>query len=95
MFKRFLFFAAAFVAAAVSLHAYAIDANTADEAALRDIKGIGPARAKAIVDERAAGGPFKDAEDLSRRVKGLGGQATHRLQAEGLTVGAAPAVSLR
>lgn len=86
MFKRFLFLAAAFVAAFPSLHAYAVDANTADEAALRELKGIGPARAKAIVDERAARGPFKDGGDLGRRVKGLGGQAIDRLRAEGLTV---------
>jgi competence protein ComEA len=89
MLKRSLFFAAAFAAACFVpfAHALDIDVNTADEAALRAIKGIGPTRAKAIVDERAAGGPFKDADDLGRRVKGLGGQAVDRLQAQGLTVG--------
>ena len=91
MFKRFLSFAVVFAAAFPFLLARAacldIDVNTADEAALRAIKGIGPARAKAIVNERAAGGPFKDADDLSQRVKGLGGQAVERLRAEGLTLG--------
>ena len=89
MLKRFLFFAAAFAAACFAPfgHALEINVNTADEAALRTIKGIGPAKAKAIVDERAAGGPFKDADDLGHRVKGLGGQAVDRLQAQGLIVG--------
>lgn len=91
MFKRFLSFAVACAAACPFLFAHAVnvhvDVNTADEAALRAVKGIGPARAKAIVDERAAGGPFKDADDLGHRVKGLGGQAVERLRTEGLTLG--------
>ncbi len=52
----------------------AVDVNTANTDALRGIKGIGPAKAKAILDEREAHGPFKDAADLSKRVKGMGGQ---------------------
>lgn len=95
MLKRFFFllFAAAIAAACPALVAQAaelgVDVNTADEASLRAVKGIGPAKARAIIDERAAGGPFKDAGDLGRRVKGLGGQAVERLQVEGLIVGAA------
>lgn len=88
MLKRFVFFAAALAAALPSFLAYAVDVNTADEAALRMVKGIGPAKAKAIVEERAAGGSFKDSDDLRQRVKGLGGHAVDRLQAEGLTIGA-------
>ncbi|WP_206952837.1 ComEA family DNA-binding protein [Trinickia acidisoli] len=88
MFKRFVLLAAVLIAAFPAFFAHAVDVNTADEAALRGIKGIGPAKAKAIVDERAAGGLFKDADDLGQRVKGLGGQAIERLEAEGLTVGA-------
>ncbi|RDU97055.1 ComEA family DNA-binding protein [Trinickia dinghuensis] len=86
---RFLLFAVALAAAPPALFAHAanVDVNTADEAALRAIKGIGPAKAKAIVDERATGGFFKDADDLGRRVKGLGGRSVERLRAEGLTVG--------
>ncbi|OXH84590.1 competence protein ComE, partial [Burkholderia multivorans] len=63
--------------------------NSANEDALMGIKGIGPARAKAILDERGARGPFKDAADLASRVKGMGGHTVERLQKEGLTVGAA------
>ncbi|MCG5077563.1 ComEA family DNA-binding protein [Paraburkholderia tagetis] len=69
----------------------AVDVNSANEDALRGIKGIGPARAKAILDERSAHGPYKDASDLGKRVKGLGGHTVERLQAEGLAVGPANA----
>ena len=87
MRKRFLSFAVALAAACSAVFAHAVDVNIADETALRAIKGIGPANARAIVDERAARGPFKDADDLGQRVRGLGGQAVERLQAQGLTVG--------
>lgn len=75
-------------------HAYAaVDVNTANEAALRGVKGIGPAKAKAILDERDAHGPFKDTSDLGKRVKGMGGHTIERLQAEGLAVGPAGAAT--
>jgi len=89
---RKLLAAAALIA--VATHAFAaIDVNTANEDALRGIKGIGPARAKAIVDERSAHGPFKDTAELGQRVKGLGGHTIERLQAEGLSVGPAATVA--
>lgn len=92
MSRRFPhWFAAAALAAAYGQIFAAVDVNAADEAALRSIKGIGPAKARAILDERATGGPFRDASDLADRVKGFGGQALERLQAEGLAVGAAAA----
>jgi competence protein ComEA len=73
-------------------HAYAtVDVNTANEDALRSIKGIGPAKAKSILDERGAHGPFKDASDLAKRVKGMGGHTVERLQTEGLAIGPANA----
>jgi len=87
LFKKLL---AALVLLAAFGHAFALDVNTASEDALRGIKGIGPARAKAILEERDTHGPFKDASDLGKRVKGLGGHTVERLQEAGLTVGASP-----
>ncbi|PLZ01837.1 competence protein ComE [Burkholderia sp. WAC0059] len=92
MFRKLL--AAALLLAAFG-HAFAaLDVNTAGEDALLGIKGIGPARAKAILTEREAHGPFKDAGDFGKRVKGMGGHTVERLQAEGLSFGpGAPAAS--
>ncbi|MDA0571103.1 ComEA family DNA-binding protein [Burkholderia gladioli] len=69
----------------------AVDVNQASDEALRGIKGIGPAKARAIVEEREAHGPYKDTADLARRVSGIGEKSVERLVAEGLTVGAAKA----
>ena len=85
MYQRFL--AACLLAAACGKLYAAVDVNAADEAALRSIKGIGPSKARAILDERAQHGPFEDASDLAARVKGFGGRTLERLQAEGLSVG--------
>lgn len=71
----------------------AIDVNTADEAALVSLKGIGPATASTIVTERSRGGPFKDAADLADRVKGLGQKSVVRLQEAGMTIGAGGAAA--
>lgn len=49
-----------------------VDLNTADAATLaRELKGVGPARAEAIVAWREANGPFKSPEDLVL-VQGIG-----------------------
>jgi competence protein ComEA len=48
-----------------------VDINTADAATLaKELKGIGPARAQAIVAWRKEHGPFKSADDLAL-VKGI------------------------
>ncbi|WP_420992864.1 ComEA family DNA-binding protein [Cupriavidus sp. 30B13] len=69
----------------------AVDVNTADEATLVTLKGIGPATASTIVAERTKGGPFKDAADLADRVKGLGQKSVARLEEAGMTIGAGTA----
>jgi competence protein ComEA len=48
-----------------------ININTADEASLEDLKGIGEAKAKAIIEYRQKNGPFKSVDDL-KNVKGIG-----------------------
>ncbi len=92
MFKKLL--ATVAMLAAFSQVFAAVDVNTANESALLGIKGIGPARAKAILDERDAHGPYKDGVDLGKRVKGMGGKTVERLEAEGLAVGPAGAAGV-
>lgn len=49
-----------------------VDINTADAATLaRELKGVGPARAEAIVAWRDANGPFRSPEDIVL-VQGIG-----------------------
>lgn len=48
-----------------------IDLNTATEAQLESLKGIGPSKAKAILDYRSKNGPFKTVQDLEK-VPGFG-----------------------
>ena len=56
----------------VSAWAGPVDINTADAQTLAaELDGIGLSRAEAIVEDRAANGPFASVEDLTR-VKGVG-----------------------
>ena len=48
-----------------------ININTADEAQLTSLKGIGPTKAKAITQYRQEHGPFKTVDDL-KKVSGIG-----------------------
>ena len=48
-----------------------VDPNRAPVVLLRRLPGVGPARARAIVEERASGGPFQSLADLAR-VPGIG-----------------------
>lgn len=48
-----------------------LDVNTASAAELEALPGVGPVRAQAIVDHRAAHGPFDDLDDLDD-VPGIG-----------------------
>jgi len=66
----------------------AVNLNTASEAELDAIKGIGPGKAKAIVEYRDKNGPFKTVDDLGN-VKGFGKKSIDKLRPE-LSVGAAP-----
>lgn len=48
-----------------------VNINTANLKTLSSLKGIGPARAKNIIDYRTKNGSFKSIEDL-KKVKGIG-----------------------
>jgi competence protein ComEA len=74
---------AALLTALLSFAAFAgpVDINTADAKTIaRELKGIGLARAKAIVEYREKNGPFRSADDLSR-VKGLGARVIEQNRA--------------
>ena len=43
-----------------------VDLNTANQAQLESLTGIGPAKAKDIIDFRTKNGPFKSAEDVMK-----------------------------
>jgi competence protein ComEA len=86
MLKKLLMPCIALVVCLWSIWAAAVEVNTADEATLESVKGIGPTHAKAIIDERTKNGPFKNADDLAARVKGLGTKSVTNLEAAGLTI---------
>ena len=85
MIKQLL---AALMALAAGVAFAAADANKATQAELEAIKGIGPAMAGKILDERKKGN-FKDWNDLVERVKGIGDGNAAKFSAEGLTVSGA------
>lgn len=79
---------AALLALAAGAVIAATDANKATQAELEAVKGIGPAMAGKILEERKKGN-FKDWADLVERVKGIGDGNAAKFSAEGLTVGGA------
>jgi competence protein ComEA len=84
MLKKLLL-AVATLVATMSLAFAQVDVNKADAAALDSVKGIGPAKSKAILEERAKG-EFKDWADFEKRVKGIGGKNAAKLSEAGLQV---------
>ena len=67
-------------------HASPINVNTATQSELESIKGIGPAKAKTIIAERLDGGHFQDANDLQKRVRGIGMKSVEKMVDNGLTI---------
>ena len=63
-----------------------VEVNSADQTALESVRGLGPSKAKAILSEREKNGPFKDANDLHTRVKGIGEKTVERMMQNGLTI---------
>ncbi len=70
----------------------AVEVNSADQAALDSIAGVGPATSRAIIAEREKNGNFRDWSDLEQRVKGIGGRNIVKLSAAGLVVNGKPYV---
>ena len=84
MLKKLLL-AIATVVATMGIAFAQVDVNKADQAALDSVKGIGPAKSKAILDERAKG-EFKDWADFEQRVKGVGEKNAMKLSEAGLQI---------
>ena len=84
------------VVAIVSFNAQAgtVDINTADAATLdKNLKGIGPRTAAAIVDYRSKNGPFKSVDELAN-VKGVGAATIEKNRAR-LTAGGSAAAPVK
>lgn len=64
-----------------------VNVNLADAAELEQVKGIGPAKARAIVEYRTANGPFERIADL-KNVPGIGDKTLQQIRRK-LTVKAA------
>lgn len=56
-----------------------VDINTADQAELESLPGIGTARAQAILDYRSVHGPFDSIEELLE-VEGIGEKLLEKIQ---------------
>ena len=82
MFKKLIATLLALFAAAAFA---AVDANKASQAELEGVKGIGPAIATKILDERKKGA-FKSWDDMVERVKGVGDGNAAKFSSAGLTV---------
>ena len=85
MFKKFIVALAALIAATAFA---AVDVNKATQAELESIKGIGPTISTLILSERKKA-PFKDWNDFTTRVKGVGDVSAERFSEGGLTLNGA------
>ena len=86
MFKKFIVALAALIAATAFA---AVDVNKASQAELESIKGIGPVISTVILSERKKAS-FKDWNDFTTRVKGVGDVSAEKFSQGGLTVNGTP-----
>lgn len=74
--------AAMLLLAPLALHAEPVNINSADAATIaKALNGVGPAKAKAIVDYREKNGPFKNADQLTL-VEGISQKLVERNRAD-------------
>ena len=79
----------AIVCCALSLSASALEVNTANEAELDSVRGLGPSSTARILKAREQG-LFKDWAEFMQRVKGIKPATAAKLSADGLTVNQLP-----
>jgi competence protein ComEA len=72
-----------------SISALALEINTANEAELDSVKGLGPSATARILAAREQA-PFKDWADLMQRVKGIKPRTAAKLSEAGLSVNQQP-----
>lgn len=58
-----------------------VNINTATQSELESVKGLGPAKAKAIIEYREANGVFRSVDDLDK-VKGFGKLSIDKMRGE-------------
>jgi competence ComEA-like helix-hairpin-helix protein len=63
-----------------------VNVNSASQSELESIKGLGPSKARAIISEREDGGFYRDANDLQKRVRGIGMKSVEKMVDNGLTI---------
>ena len=73
----------------LSLTAGALEVNSANEAELDSVRGLGPSSTARILKAREQS-PFKDWADFMQRVKGIKPATASKLSAAGLTVNQLP-----
>lgn len=88
MLKKLLFACLSLSTAVVSLAAVNINTASADELD-KQLTGIGPAKAKAIVDFREKNGPFKSVDDLTK-VPGIKEATVNKLRSQATVTPVAP-----
>ena len=86
-FVKAIAFSTAILVGGLSLAgAEPVNVNTATQSELESIKGIGPSKAKTIIAERLDGGHVQDANDLQKRVRGIGMKSVEKMVDNGLTI---------
>ncbi|MFC4158058.1 ComEA family DNA-binding protein [Chitinimonas lacunae] len=58
-----------------------VNINSAPQTELEGLKGIGPAKARAIIDYRSKNGPFKSVDELEK-VSGIGRATLDKIRPE-------------
>ena len=93
MKKLLLVLIACFAFMGAAFAADPVDLNSANPAQLEAVTGIGPVKAKAIVEYRTKHGPFKSVDEL-QKVTGFGKKSVDKLRSE-VTVGGVKATETR